>query len=91
MNVRSVSEIIHRGGTILYTARCLEFKTKEGQAKGLARCKELGIDALVVIGGDGSFMGAVRWPTRASPASACPAPSITTSPAANTPSATIRL
>ena len=57
MNVRSVSEIIHRGGTILYTARCLEFKTKEGQAKGLARCKELGIDALVVIGGDGSFMG----------------------------------
>ena len=42
MNVRSVSEIIHRGGTILYTARCLEFKTK----------------ALVVIGGDGSFMGA---------------------------------
>lgn len=42
MNVRSVSEIIHRGGTILYTARCLEFKTKEGQAKGLARCKELG-------------------------------------------------
>ena len=51
MNVRSVSEIIHRGGTILYTARCLEFKTKEGQAKGLARCKELGIDALVVIGG----------------------------------------
>ena len=58
MNVRSVSEIIHRGGTILYTARCLEFKTAEGQAKGVARCKELGIDALVVIGGDGSFMGA---------------------------------
>ena len=58
MNVRSVSEIIHRGGTILYTARCLEFKTHEGQAKGLARCKELGIDALVVIGGDGSFRGA---------------------------------
>lgn len=58
MNVRSVSEIIHRGGTILYTARCLEFKTREGQAKGVARCKELGIDALVVIGGDGSFMGA---------------------------------
>ena len=46
MNVRSVSEIIHRGGTILYTARCLEFKTKEGQAKGLARCKELGIDVV---------------------------------------------
>ena len=58
MTSTSVSDIIHRGGTILYTARCLEFKTKEGQAKGLARCKELGIDALVVIGGDGSFMGA---------------------------------
>ena len=58
MNLRSVSNIISAGGTILYTARCLEFKAKEGQAKGLARCKELGIDALVVIGGDGSFMGA---------------------------------
>ena len=58
MNVRSVSEIIHRGGTILYTARCLEFKTKEGQDKGAAKCRELGIDALVVIGGDGSLTGA---------------------------------
>ena len=58
MNVRSVSEIIHRGGTILYTARCLEFKTKEGQDKGAAKCRELGIDALVVIGGDGSYRGA---------------------------------
>lgn len=90
MNVRSVSEIIHRGGTILYTARCLEFKTKEGQAKGLARCKELGIDALVVIGGDGSFMGAVRWQTRAFPVSVCPAPSTTISPAVSIPSATTR-
>lgn len=58
MNLRSVSEIIHRGGTVLYTARCLEFKTKEGQEKGAERCKEFGIDALVVIGGDGSFCGA---------------------------------
>lgn len=58
MNLRSVSEIIHRGGTVLYTARCLEFKTKEGQMKGVERCKEFGIDALVVIGGDGSFCGA---------------------------------
>ena len=57
MNLRSVSEIIHRGGTILYTARCLEFKTKEGQDKGAAKCRELGIDALVVIGGDVSFRG----------------------------------
>ena len=58
MELRSVSEIIHRGGTILYTARCLEFKTKEGQQKAADRCKEYGIDALVVIGGDGSFRGA---------------------------------
>ena len=58
MNLRSVSEIIHRGGTVLYTARCMEFKTKEGQRKAADRCKEYGIDALVVIGGDGSFRGA---------------------------------
>ena len=57
MNVRSVSEIIHRGGTMLYTARCLEFKTLEGQKKAADRCRELGIDARVVIGGDGSFRG----------------------------------
>lgn len=58
MNLRSVSEIIHRGGTILYTARCLEFKTLEGQQKAAQACREAGIDALVVIGGDGSFRGA---------------------------------
>ena len=58
MNLRSVSEIIHRGGTVLYTARCLEFVTAEGQKKGAEKCKELGIDAMVVIGGDGSFKGA---------------------------------
>ena len=58
MNLRSVSEIIHRGGTILYTARCLEFKTLEGQKKAAESCREHGIDALVVIGGDGSFRGA---------------------------------
>ena len=58
MNLRSVSEIIHRGGTVLYTARCLEFKTEEGQKKGAEMCQKLGIDAMVVIGGDGSFRGA---------------------------------
>ena len=58
MNLRSVSEIIHRGGTVLYTARCLEFKTEEGQRKGAEMCEKLGIDELVVIGGDGSFRGA---------------------------------
>ncbi|NCC06819.1 MAG: 6-phosphofructokinase [Clostridia bacterium] len=57
MNLRSVSEIIHRGGTVLYTARCLEFKTIEGQQKAAQACRDNGIDALVVIGGDGSFRG----------------------------------
>lgn len=58
MGKRSVSEIIGKGGTILYTARCDEFLTEEGQQKGAEACRNLGIDALVVIGGDGSFKGA---------------------------------
>jgi 6-phosphofructokinase 1 len=58
MNSRSVSDIIHRGGTILYTARCMEFVTAEGQEKGAEICRKHGIDGLVVIGGDGSFRGA---------------------------------
>jgi 6-phosphofructokinase 1 len=58
MDERSVSDIIHQGGTILYTARCPEFKTQEGVAKAKAKCDELGIEGLVVIGGDGSFRGA---------------------------------
>ena len=58
MDERSVSDIIHRGGTILYTARCPEFRTQEGVAKAKAKCDELGIEGLVVVGGDGSFRGA---------------------------------
>ena len=58
MNSRSVSEIVQRGGTILYTARCEEFRTEEGQAKGAEICKKHGIEGLVVIGGDGSYRGA---------------------------------
>jgi 6-phosphofructokinase 1 len=58
MDSRSVSEIIQRGGTILYTARCPEFMTPEGVKKGAQACKRYGIDGLVVIGGDGSFRGA---------------------------------
>ena len=58
MNLRSVSDIIHRGGTILYTARSPEFKTVEGRAKAIEVCKSLGIEGVVVIGGDGSFNGA---------------------------------
>lgn len=58
MDERSVSDIIHRGGTVLYTARCPEFRTEEGIIKAKEKCDELGIEGLVVIGGDGSFRGA---------------------------------
>ncbi len=58
MDSASVSNIIQRGGTILYTARCAEFTTPEGQEKGAEICRKHGIDGLVVIGGDGSFRGA---------------------------------
>jgi len=58
MNSTSISDIIHRGGTVLYTARCQEFTTAEGQKKGAEICKKHNIDGIVVIGGDGSFRGA---------------------------------
>lgn len=60
MDSMSVSDIISRGGTILYTARCPEFKEKEYQEKGAEICRKHGIDGLVVIGGDGSFRGAQK-------------------------------
>jgi 6-phosphofructokinase 1 len=58
MNLGSVADIIQRGGTILYTARCEQFKTPEGQQQGYDVLKQNEIDGLVVIGGDGSFRGA---------------------------------
>ena len=58
MDVASVGEIIHRGGTILHTARCEEFKTEEGLKKAYNIIKIFGIDGIIVIGGDGSFRGA---------------------------------
>lgn len=58
MNLRSVSDIITRGGTILYSARCPEFKTEEGLQKAVSTCKKFGIGGMVIIGGDGSFRGA---------------------------------
>ena len=60
MDAHSVSDIISRGGTILQTARCLEFKEEEYQKKGAEICKKHGIDGLVVIGGDGFFQGAQK-------------------------------
>ena len=58
MDAKSVSDIIQRGGTILGTARCLEFKNPEVQKVGADICRKHGIDGLVVIGGDGSYRGA---------------------------------
>ena len=58
LDERSVSHTINRGGTILYTARSKEFMTEEGQQKAVATCKFLGLDGIVVIGGDGTFRGA---------------------------------
>ena len=60
MDNLSVSDIIQTGGTVLYTARCLEFKEAEYQKKGADICRKHGIDGVVVIGGDGSFMGASK-------------------------------
>ncbi|MEA3305371.1 MAG: 6-phosphofructokinase [Candidatus Omnitrophota bacterium] len=58
MNARSVSNIITKGGTILKTSRCEEFKTEEGRKKAAARLRKHEIDGLIVIGGNGSFRGA---------------------------------
>ena len=60
MEAKDVSDIIQRGGTILQTARCMEFTTAEGQQKGAEICKKHGIDGIIVIGGDGSFKGAQK-------------------------------
>ena len=59
MDARSVNNIINKGGTILKSARCDEFRTKEGRKKAYEQLKSEGIDAFVVIGGDGSFTGAM--------------------------------
>ena len=65
MDTSSVSHIIEKGGTLLYTARSEEFRTIAGQDKALATCKLLGLDAIVAIGGDGTFRGALDLSRRA--------------------------
>lgn len=60
MDVSSVGDIIHRGGTMLQTARCLEFQTEDGLKKGLEMLRMFNIDGLVVCGGDGSYKGALK-------------------------------
>ncbi len=58
MQAQDVSDIIQKGGTILYTARCAEMRTEEGQIRAAETCRKYGIEGLVVIGGDGSYRGA---------------------------------
>lgn len=67
MNLRSVSDIIHRGGTMLYTARAPEFNTEEGMQKAIKVCRDNGIEGIVVVGGDGSFRGAQDLSRRGMP------------------------
>lgn len=59
MDEKSVSRTINRGGTILYTARSMEFMTEAGQRKAVSTCKFLGLDSIIAIGGDGTFRGAL--------------------------------
>jgi len=59
LDARSVSDIINRGGTFLYTARSPKFKTEEGIAQAVENCKKMDIEGIVVMGGDGSFRGAM--------------------------------
>ena len=60
LDLRSVSDIIHRGGTKLYSARSAEFATEEGMQKAIATCKKHGIEGVVVIGGGGAFQRRAR-------------------------------
>ncbi len=73
METEHVSRIIHRGGTILYTARSEEFRTEEGQKKAVATCKLLGLDGIVAIGGDGTFAGALALSKHGVPVVGIPA------------------
>lgn len=67
LDVRSVADIINRGGTCLYTARSPRFKTEEGVNEAIANCKKFGIEGIAVIGGDGSFKGARELSNRGIP------------------------
>ncbi len=73
MELGSVGDIIQRGGTILFSARSEEFKTEAGQEKAINQLKKLGIEGLVVIGGDGSFKGAQKLTEKGFPCIAVPA------------------
>ena len=64
LDFESVSDLSRRGGTMLYSARSEEFKTPAGQERAVATCKMLGLDALIGIGGDGTFQGLLRLAER---------------------------
>lgn len=72
MDARDVADILQRGGTVLHTARCMEFKTLEGQQRAAEKIRKAGIDAIVVVGGDGSFNGAMRLCEQGIPTVAMP-------------------
>ncbi len=73
MDASSVSHIIEKGGTVLYTARSEEFMEEEGQRKAVATCRLLGLDAIVAIGGDGTFRGALALSRHGIPVVGIPA------------------
>lgn len=73
LSVRDVSNVINKGGTFLYSDRCPEFKTEEGQQTAIANCKKFGIDGIIVIGGDGTFRGASALSARGIPTIGIPA------------------
>ncbi len=73
LEMRAVSNIINKGGTMLYSDRCPEFKTPEGMAKAVANCKKFGIDGIVAIGGDGTFRGATALTAQGIPCIGIPA------------------
>ena len=73
MTAKDVSHILNAGGTTLYTARCPEFMTEEGQLKAVATCRLLGLDGVVAIGGDGTFRGALALSRHGIPVVGIPA------------------
>ncbi|WP_067727594.1 6-phosphofructokinase [Oceanobacillus damuensis] len=73
MDLGSVGDIIHRGGTILQSTRCEEFKTYEGQQQAIAQLQEVGIEGLIIIGGDGSFKAAKKLTEQGLPTIGIPA------------------
>ena len=72
LDMRSVSNIINHGGTVLYSDRCPEFKTEEGMNEAIANCRRFGIDGIVAIGGDGTFRGATDLTEHGIPCVALP-------------------